>query len=114
MTVAGASTVFTAQVRQSPYTVTVAAGDDQKAERHRAFAEALQARVVKSGANAPEGTGGGADTTNGASTNSGGSLALTGATATTTLIALAAALAVAGLAAFRYAPRLKSRRATRD
>ncbi|MFI9821118.1 hypothetical protein ACIHFC_11690 [Streptomyces sp. NPDC052013] len=56
VTVGDASTVFTALVKQSPYTVTVAAGDDQRTEQHRAFAEALQARVVKSGADAPEGT----------------------------------------------------------
>ncbi|CAL9521347.1 hypothetical protein SUDANB176_03859 [Streptomyces sp. enrichment culture] len=55
-TAQGVSTVFTATVKHSPYTVTVSAGDDQRAEQNRAFAEALRARVVRSGAPAPEGT----------------------------------------------------------
>ncbi|GAP49801.1 glycine-rich protein [Streptomyces azureus] len=52
----GASTVFTVQVRKSSYTVTVAGGDDQRAEQGEDFEEALQARVVESGATAPAGT----------------------------------------------------------
>ncbi|WOT36078.1 glycine-rich protein [Streptomyces coeruleorubidus] len=52
----GASTVFTVKVKKSSYTVTVAGGDDQQAEQGQDFAEALQARVVRSGATAPAGT----------------------------------------------------------
>ncbi|MFH8657521.1 glycine-rich protein [Streptomyces afghaniensis] len=52
----GASTVFTVKVKKSAYTVSVAGGDDQRAEQGKAFEEALQARVVKSGATAPAGT----------------------------------------------------------
>ncbi|WDV53145.1 glycine-rich protein [Streptomyces coeruleorubidus] len=52
----GASTVFTVKVKKSSYTVTVAGGDDQQAEQGKDFEEALQARVVRSGAAAPAGT----------------------------------------------------------
>ncbi|MFF7795211.1 hypothetical protein [Streptomyces sp. NPDC007991] len=52
----GVSTVFTVKVRKSAYTVSVAGGDDQRAEQGEAFEEALQARVVTSGATAPAGT----------------------------------------------------------
>ncbi|MEU6177654.1 Ig-like domain-containing protein [Streptomyces coeruleorubidus] len=52
----GASTVFTVKVKKSSYTVTVAGGDDQRAEQGEDFEEALQARVVRSGATAPAGT----------------------------------------------------------
>ncbi|MGX1567878.1 glycine-rich protein, partial [Streptomyces sp. NPDC055509] len=52
----GVSTVFTVKVKKSAYVVSVAGGDDQQAEQGKAFAEALQARVVKSGASAPAGT----------------------------------------------------------
>ncbi|MFI6855584.1 hypothetical protein [Streptomyces sp. NPDC050416] len=52
----GASTVFTVKVRKSAYTVSVAGGDDQRAEQGEAFEEALQARVIRSGATAPAGT----------------------------------------------------------
>ncbi|MFJ4975198.1 hypothetical protein ACIP6X_07635 [Streptomyces coeruleorubidus] len=44
------------KVKKSSYTVTVAGGDDQQAEQGEDFAEALQARVVRSGATAPAGT----------------------------------------------------------
>ncbi|MGW0860937.1 hypothetical protein [Streptomyces sp. NPDC002611] len=52
----GVSTVFTVKVKKSAYAVSVASGDDQRAEQGEAFADALQARVVKSGASAPAGT----------------------------------------------------------
>ncbi|MFC9129787.1 hypothetical protein ACFT4A_23440 [Streptomyces sp. NPDC057099] len=52
----GVSTVFTVKVKKSAYTVSVASGDDQQAEQGEAFADALQARVVKAGASAPAGT----------------------------------------------------------
>ncbi|SOR80438.1 MULTISPECIES: glycine-rich protein [Streptomyces] len=52
----GVSTVFTVKVKESAYTVSVAGGDDQRAEQGEAFEEALRAHVVKSGATAPAGT----------------------------------------------------------
>ncbi|MGA5360766.1 glycine-rich protein [Streptomyces purpurascens] len=52
----GVSTVFTVKVKKSAYVVSVAGGDDQRAEQGKAFADALQARVVRSGASAPAGT----------------------------------------------------------
>ncbi|MEV5463498.1 hypothetical protein AB0L17_35995, partial [Streptomyces cellulosae] len=52
----GASTAFTVRVKESPYVVSVAGGDGQKAEQGRDFAEALRAMVVKSGQAAPAGT----------------------------------------------------------
>ncbi|GGX14603.1 hypothetical protein GCM10010383_50970 [Streptomyces lomondensis] len=52
----GVSTVFTVQVKKSAYVVSVAGGDDQRAEQGEDFAEPLQAQVVKSGATAPAGT----------------------------------------------------------
>jgi 5-hydroxyisourate hydrolase-like protein (transthyretin family) len=52
----GAETVFTVRVKESPYTVSVGGGNDQKAEQGEDFAEALLARVVKSGKAAPAGT----------------------------------------------------------
>ncbi|MFJ4278369.1 hypothetical protein [Streptomyces massasporeus] len=52
----GAETVFTVQVKESPYTVSVGGGNEQKAEQGEDFAEALVARVVKSGRTAPAGT----------------------------------------------------------
>ncbi|MEV0239329.1 hypothetical protein AB0I06_05215 [Streptomyces sp. NPDC050674] len=52
----GAETVFTVRVKESPYTVSIAGGDGQKAEQGQDFADALLARVVKSGATAPAGT----------------------------------------------------------
>ncbi|NEC29840.1 hypothetical protein G3I20_25450, partial [Streptomyces sp. SID8111] len=56
VTARGVSTVFRATVRNSPYTVTAAAGDDQRAGQNRAFGTALEAAVVRSGAPAPAGT----------------------------------------------------------
>ncbi|MFF6913668.1 hypothetical protein [Streptomyces sp. NPDC012466] len=52
----GASTVFTVRVKESPYVVSVGGGDGQKAEQGQDFADALLARVVKSGKDAPAGT----------------------------------------------------------
>ncbi|MEU3933028.1 hypothetical protein AB0E85_13470 [Streptomyces sp. NPDC029044] len=52
----GASTAFTVRVKESPYVVSASDGDKQKAEQGQDFAEALVARVVKSGATAPAGT----------------------------------------------------------
>jgi 5-hydroxyisourate hydrolase-like protein (transthyretin family) len=52
----GASTVFTVRVKESPYVVSVAGGDEQKAEQGQDFADALRAMVVKSGKTAPAGT----------------------------------------------------------
>ncbi|MFD7241217.1 glycine-rich domain-containing protein [Streptomyces massasporeus] len=52
----GAETVFTVRVKESPYTVSVGGGNEQKAEQGEDFAEALVARVVKSGKAAPAGT----------------------------------------------------------
>ncbi|WP_338781321.1 hypothetical protein [Streptomyces sp. DG1A-41] len=52
----GASTVFTVRVEESPYAVSVAGGDEQRAEQQQDFAEALRAMVVKSGKAAPAGT----------------------------------------------------------
>ncbi|MET9759329.1 hypothetical protein ABZ016_09760 [Streptomyces sp. NPDC006372] len=55
-TTQGASTVFTVRVKESPYTVSVAGGDEQQAEQGQDFADALIAKVVKSGGPAPAGT----------------------------------------------------------
>ncbi|MGR4851248.1 hypothetical protein [Streptomyces sp. LARHCF252] len=52
----GASTAFTVRVKESPYVVSVAGGDEQQAEQGQDFAEALRAMVVKSGKTAPAGT----------------------------------------------------------
>ncbi|MFF7309851.1 hypothetical protein [Streptomyces sp. NPDC008137] len=52
----GVSTVFTVRVKESPYAVSVADGDEQQAEQGQDFAEALRARVVESGKAAPAGT----------------------------------------------------------
>ncbi|AXE87329.1 hypothetical protein [Streptomyces sp. Go-475] len=52
----GVSTVFTVTVKKSAYVVSVAGGDDQRAEQGEDFAEALTAKVVKSGTAAPAGT----------------------------------------------------------
>ncbi|CAL9305935.1 glycine-rich protein [Streptomyces sp. SudanB52_2052] len=52
----GVSTLFTVTVKKSAYVVSVAGGDDQRAEQGEDFAEALTAKVVKSGAAAPAGT----------------------------------------------------------
>ncbi|MGA5203250.1 hypothetical protein [Streptomyces variegatus] len=52
----GASTAFTVRVKESPYVVSAAAGDKQKTEQGQDFADALLARVVKSGKTAPAGT----------------------------------------------------------
>ncbi|MER6713011.1 hypothetical protein [Streptomyces sp. NPDC000877] len=54
--VGGVSTVFTVTVRNSAYVVSAVGGDDQQAEQGEDFAEALRAKVVKSGASAPAGT----------------------------------------------------------
>ncbi|MET9576336.1 hypothetical protein ABZY30_12455 [Streptomyces massasporeus] len=55
-TTLGAETSFTVRVKESPYTVSVGGGNEQKAEQGEDFAEALVARVVKSGKAAPAGT----------------------------------------------------------
>ncbi|MEU3489987.1 hypothetical protein [Streptomyces massasporeus] len=52
----GAETSFTVRVKESPYTVSVGGGNEQKAEQGQDFDDALIARVVKSGAAAPAGT----------------------------------------------------------
>ncbi|MFD5483162.1 hypothetical protein [Streptomyces hawaiiensis] len=52
----GASTAFTVRVKESPYVVSAAGGDKQQAEQGQDFADALLARVVKSGKTAPAGT----------------------------------------------------------
>ncbi|MFF8394480.1 hypothetical protein [Streptomyces sp. NPDC016172] len=52
----GATTAFTVRVKESPYVVSAAGGDKQKAEQGQDFADALLARVVKSGETAPAGT----------------------------------------------------------
>ena len=52
----GAESVFTVRVKESPYTVSVGGGNEQKVEQGEDFAEALLARVVKSGTAAPAGT----------------------------------------------------------
>ncbi|MEU9228553.1 hypothetical protein AB0D40_29795 [Streptomyces massasporeus] len=52
----GAETVFTVLVKESPYTVSVGGGNEQKAEQGEDFAEVLLAQVVKSGKAAPAGT----------------------------------------------------------
>ncbi|MEU7720186.1 hypothetical protein [Streptomyces tibetensis] len=52
----GASATLTVRVKASPYTVGRAGGDEQKAEQGQDFADALLARVVKSGATVPAGT----------------------------------------------------------
>ncbi|CAL9513897.1 hypothetical protein SUDANB108_03719 [Streptomyces sp. enrichment culture] len=52
----GVSTVFSVRVKESVYTVSVAGGDDQRAQQGADFAEALRATVVKAGAAAPAGT----------------------------------------------------------
>ncbi|MGI5427207.1 hypothetical protein [Streptomyces sp. CA-179760] len=52
----GASTDFTVRVKESPYAVSVAGGDEQQAEQGQDFAEALRAMVVRSGKAAPAGT----------------------------------------------------------
>ncbi|MER8219846.1 hypothetical protein ABTZ58_04460 [Streptomyces sp. NPDC094143] len=54
--VGGVSTVFSVQVKDSAYTVSVAGGDGQRAEQGTDFEEALAAEVVKSGTAAPAGT----------------------------------------------------------
>ncbi|MFF6874900.1 hypothetical protein ACFY9S_06135 [Streptomyces sp. NPDC012474] len=55
-TTLGASTAFTVRVKESPYVVSASDGDKQKAEQGQDFADALVARVVKSGKTAPAGT----------------------------------------------------------
>ncbi|MFD8233312.1 glycine-rich protein [Streptomyces sp. NPDC059696] len=52
----GASTAFTVRVKASPYTVSAVGGNEQKAEQGRDFADALLARVVRSGQAVPAGT----------------------------------------------------------
>ncbi|MFF8015781.1 glycine-rich protein [Streptomyces sp. NPDC007929] len=52
----GAETVFTVRVKESPFTVSVGGGNEQKAGQGEDFEDALVARVVKSGATAPAGT----------------------------------------------------------
>ncbi|MEU9573910.1 hypothetical protein AB0D62_29430 [Streptomyces massasporeus] len=132
----GAETVFTVRVKESPYTVSVGGGNEQKTEQGEDFTEALVARVVKAGTAAPAGTevefrvedtaqgraplrgrgpgrphdrGDGTSTTGGTSTDlDGGSLASTGAGGIGLLLA-AAALAAVGFAVFRIATPLKLR-----
>ncbi|MCF1647050.1 hypothetical protein [Streptomyces indiaensis] len=55
-TTLGASTAFTVRVTESPYTVSAVGGNEQKAEQGRDFADALLARVLRSGRPVPAGT----------------------------------------------------------
>ncbi|MFF0004805.1 hypothetical protein ACFYQT_15415 [Streptomyces tibetensis] len=52
----GATAALTVRVKASPYTVSRAGGNEQKAEQGQDFADALLARVVKSGETVPAGT----------------------------------------------------------